>query len=74
MVFGSIVAVAVWAFFHWKALQEARTVKRIKGTKMRVQVDFPTGRQFIIRADVTAVKPIAKRLPEESCAFWGIKL
>ena len=57
-----------------KASHYCGTVKRIKGTKMRVQVDFPTGRQFIIRADVTAVKPIAKRLPEESCAFWGIKL
>ena len=57
-----------------KASRYCGTVKRIKGTKMRVQVDFPTGRQFIIRADVTAVKPIAKRLPEESCAFWGIKL
>ena len=57
-----------------KASHYCGTVKRIEGAKLRVQVDFPTGRQFVIRADATAVKPIAKRLPEESIAFWGIKL
>jgi hypothetical protein len=57
-----------------KASRYCGVVKKIRGTKVRVDVSFPTGRQFVIRADATAVKPIAKRLPEESIAFWGIKL
>ena len=50
------------------------TVTGRKDESLIVEVTFPSKRQFIIRADVTAVKQIAKRLPEESCAFWGIKL
>ena len=50
------------------------TVTHAKGTHLTVTVEFPTGRAFSVCADTTAIKPIAKNLPPESKAFWGIKL
>ena len=48
------------------------TVLQAKKNKVIVQVDFPTGRKFIVTADTSCVK----WLPEVSRnlrAFWGVR-
>lgn len=38
-----------------------------------VTVDFPTGRQFTVKADPTAVN-LLQRVPQDRRAFWGIRI
>lgn len=48
------------------------TQKSDSGFTVRVNIDFPTGRRFVVRADITSVKLLPPSAPELR-TFWGIK-
>jgi hypothetical protein len=47
------------------------TITKVDGDGLIVQVNFPTGRCFLVRADVTSVKPLPLT-PAPKRTFWGL--
>ena len=47
------------------------SITRINNTSMTVEVNFPSGRRFIVTADATSVKAIPA--PRSGRQFWGAK-
>lgn len=57
-----------------KAARYCGTVKAVSASgEVIVEVNFPTGRYFLVTADETCVKLLPK-VPAEQRAFWGVRL
>ena len=54
-----------------EAARYCGTVRVIEDDDLKVEVMFPTGRSFVVSADVSAVKKLPKT-PAERRMFWGV--
>ena len=48
-------------------------ITRVTKREITIEVNFPTGRQFIVTADPTCIR-LVPNVPTEQQAFWGVRL